>query len=141
LIGLMAATMFAFVACDDEPTQQEANEEFCDATAEFVASLRVVEDLDRDSTLEEIEEARDRVVNAHDAMIAASQDVVDTRLDEFEEAWEELRDAVQDLDADATLDQALDDIDEELQNASTEAAQLLNDVNCSGVGDEGDSEE
>ena len=39
LAGLLAASMFAFVACDDEPTQEEANQEFCDDTAELIASL------------------------------------------------------------------------------------------------------
>ena len=43
LVSLLAASMFAFIACDDEPTQQEANEQFCDDMAEFVASLRVAE--------------------------------------------------------------------------------------------------
>jgi hypothetical protein len=134
LVGLLTASMLAFVACDDEPTQQEANEDFCDATAELVASLRNIQDLDSDSTLEEIEDARERTRDAREAMIATSEDVVDARLDDFNEAWDALGDAIDDLDEGATLSDALDDLDDEIQDVSSEAAQLLNDVDCGGSG-------
>lgn len=134
LVSLLAASMFAFIACDDEPTQQEANEQFCDDTAEFIASLRVVRDLDSDATLEEIEAARDRVKAAHDAMIGSSVGVVEAQLDDFEEAWAELETAVDDLEADATLEEALGQVDDEVENASTTASQVLNDVDCGGAG-------
>ena len=141
LLGLFTASVLVFVACDDEPTQQEANEQFCDDTAEFIASLRVIRDLDPESTIEEIQEARDRAVDAHEDMVASAEGVVDARLDDLQTAWADLQSAVQGLDDDATLEQALDDVDDELDEASSEAAQVLNDVDCSGVGSEGDSEE
>src|SRR5262245_20050840 len=142
LAGLLTASTIAFVACDDEPTQQEANEDFCDATAEMVASLRNIQDLDSDSTLDEIEDARARARDAHENMVATASGVVDARLDDFNEAWDALEQAVDDLDEGATLSEALDDLQDEIDDVSTEAAELLNDVDCSGVGDsESNSEE
>jgi predicted nucleic acid-binding Zn-ribbon protein len=141
LAGLLAASMFAFVACDDEPTQQEANEQFCDDVAELVASLRAIEDLNADSTLEEIDAARERARDAREDMIASATDVVEVELDEFNEAWDALQEAVDDLDEGSTLSDALDELEDEIQDVSTEASQLLNDVDCSGVGSEGNSDE
>jgi hypothetical protein len=141
LAGLMAATMFAFVACDDEDTQQAANEQFCDDTAELVASLRAIQDLDADSTIEEIDDARARARDAHEDLVASAEDVLDARLDDFNAAWDALGQAIDDLDEGSTLSQALDDLEDEIQDVSTEASQLLNDVDCSGVGSESNSEE
>jgi predicted nucleic acid-binding Zn-ribbon protein len=141
LAGLLTASMVAFVACDDEPTQQQANEDFCDAAAELVASLRNIQDLDSDSTLDEIDDARARARDAREDMIAAAGGVVEAKLDEFNDAWDALQQAVDDLDEGATLDEALDDLQDEIDDVSTEAAQLLNDVDCSGVGSEGNSDE
>lgn len=141
LAGLLMASMVAFVACDDEPTQQEANEDFCDATSELVASLRNIQDLDSDSTLDEIEDARTRARDARENMIAAASGVTEARLDEFNEAADVLQQAVDDLDEGATLSDALDDLQDEIDDVATEAAQLLNDVDCSGVGSEGNSDE
>lgn len=139
--GLMAATMLGFVACDDEDTQQAANEQFCDDTAEMVASLRAIQDLDADSTIEEIDAARERARDAHEDLVASAEGVVDARLDDFNAAWDALAQAVDDLDEGATLSEALNDLEDEIQDVSTEASQLLNDVDCSGVGSEGNSEE
>ena len=141
LAGLLTASTLAFVACDDEPTQQEANEDFCDATAELVASLRNIQDLDSDSTLDEIDDARARARDAREDMIASAAGVVEAQLDDFDEAWDALQQAVDDLDEGATLSEALDDVQDEIDDVASEAAQLLNDVDCSGVGSEGNSDE
>lgn len=130
LAGLMVASMFAFIACDDEPTQDEANQEFCDDTAEFIASLRVIRDLDADSTIEEVEDARERARDAYANMIESSAGVVDERLDDMEAAWAELERAVNDIDDDSSLEDALGSVDDELEEAALQASQILNDVTC-----------
>jgi hypothetical protein len=138
LAGLLTASMLAFVACDDEPTQQEANEQFCDDAAELVASLRVIRDLDRDSTLDEVEEARDRAQQAWDNMIASAEGVVDVRLDDAQQAYDDLIAAVDEIDSEDTIGEALESVDDEVENLAKQTSTLLNDVNCGGVGGEGD---
>ena len=133
MTGLLMVSMFAFVACDDEPTQAEANEEFCDDVAELIASLRVIRDLDANSTFEEVEEARDRARDAYARMVESSEDVVEARLDDLDAANEELQRAVNDIDEDSTIGDALDSVDEELEEVAKQAAQILNDVDCSGI--------
>jgi hypothetical protein len=132
LMGVLTASAMFFVACDDEPTQAEANEQFCDDTAEFIASLRVIRDLDANSTFEEVEEARDRARDAYARMIESSEGVVDARLDDLEAANQELQQAVNDIDEDTTLGDALDSVDEELEEVASQASQILNDVDCAG---------
>jgi hypothetical protein len=137
---MAAAALVA--ACDDEDTQQRANERFCDDTAELVASLRVIRDLDADTaTIEEIEDARDRAQEAYDDLIESAADVVDVRLDELNEAYAELRQAVIAIDDDSTIPDALDDVDDELEAVALEASQVLNQVDCSDVGSESQSDE
>jgi hypothetical protein len=142
LAGLLMASMFAFIACDDEPTQQEANEQFCDDVAELIASLRVIRDLDRNSTIEEVEDARDRAQNAYDNMIASAEGVVEANLDAVEQAYDDLLAAINEVNDEDTLEDALDEVDDELEELALQTSQLLNDVSCSGVGgSEGNSQE
>ena len=136
LMGVLTASAMVLVACDDEDTQAEANEQFCDDTAEFIASLRVIRDLDANSTFEEVEEARDRARDAYARMIESSEDVVDARLDDLEAANQELQRAVNEIDEDSTIGDALDSVDEEIEEVATEASQILNDVDCSGISEQ-----
>lgn len=134
LIGLLAASMFAFVACDDEDTQQEANEQFCDDTAELIASLRVIRELDSDSTIEEIEEARDRARTAYENVLESSVDVVESDLQALQDAFDELQAAIDDIDEGTSIGDALDQVDNEVEAFTQEAAKILNDVDCGSVG-------
>jgi len=139
LIGVLTASMI--VACDDKPTQQEANEQFCDDTAELIASLRVIRDLDRNSSIEEVQAARDRARNAYANMIESSAGVVDARLDDLNSAYDELQAAVDDIDESDSIGDALDSVNDELEAVAQEASKILNDVDCSGVGSESQSDE
>ena len=132
LAGLLAASMI-IAACDDEPTQQEANEQFCDDTAEFIASLRVIRDLDADSTIDDVEEARERAREAFENMVESSAGVTEARLDDLEDAYDELRRAVDDIDDESTVGDALESVDDELEEVAVATALIYNDVNCGGA--------
>jgi len=135
-IGLVAAAIVV-AACDDEDTQQRANEQFCDDAAELIASLRVIRDLDADTaTIDEIEDARDRARDAYEDMINSAANVVDLRLDELGEAYDELQRAIRAIDDESTIPEALDAVDDELEAVALETAKVLNKVDCSGVGSE-----
>jgi hypothetical protein len=130
-VGVLVCAAMALAACDDEPTQAEANEDFCDAMADYIAALRDVRDLDDDVSVEEFEETRSRAEDAYEAMIQASAGVVEVRLDELEESREDLQAAYDDVSQDASVGEALEEVDDEIANVAREASQVLNDVSCS----------
>jgi hypothetical protein len=129
-IGLAAFAMFAFSACDEEPTQAEANEQFCDSVGDFVGALRNMRDIDKNSTNEEFEQARDDLDESYEAMIASAAAVAEVRIDDLVEAREELRSAVDDLSGDLTLEESLEAVDDEVEAVALETSQVLNDVDC-----------
>jgi len=135
LIGIVAIAiaMFAFTACDDEPTQAEANERFCDSVGDLSAALRNLRDLDSDTTVEEYQDERDQVTESYEAMIEAAASVVGLRLEDLEESRDDLQDALDDVPEDATLGEALEAVDDEVDNVARELSQVLNDVDCSGL--------
>jgi sirohydrochlorin ferrochelatase len=131
-LGVVMLAAFVFAACEDEPTQAEANERFCDSVGDLVAAFRNLEDLDRNSTIEEVQDERDQVVESWDAMIDAAAGVASVRLDELNDAWDDLQAAIDDVSDEATLGEALDSVDDEIANVTSELSQVLNDVDCGG---------
>ena len=75
-------------------------------------------------------------------MITSGQQVRDVRLDEFQAANEAFREAVDDIDDEATFQEARDSIRDEAEEVSVQLSQVLNDVNCgSGQGAQENSDE
>jgi hypothetical protein len=115
MIGLAATAVLALLlsACDDEPTQEEAEDQFCSDVGDFLAALGELRDVDSDTPIDELEDAND-----------------------------ELRATIDDISDDATLGEALDQIDTAVEDFSVELSQVLNDVNCgSGQGGQETSDE
>jgi hypothetical protein len=132
ILALAVLPTFASTGCEDEPTEAEANEQFCDSAGDLIAALRNLRDLDRNSTVEEFQDARDQVATSYDAMIQAAADVAEVRLDELAEARDDLQAAIDDVPEDAMLGEALGAVDDEVDNVTSELSQVLNDVNCGG---------
>ena len=130
LVGMMALSSLALAACDDKPTQEEANKQFCDDMGEFVASLRALRQLDSNSTIDEINAARDRTRESYDRLIASSKDVAHSRLDDLQKARDNLQKAVDDIKPDATISEALSSVDDEIDDVAKAAAQVFNDADC-----------
>ena len=133
--AIVVLGLFAFE--DDEPTQEEANEQFCDDVGEFTAAVAELRDVDRDTPIEEFEETRDIVRQRYDAMIESARGLTDVRLDDLEEANNDLRAAVDDIDDDASLQEALDSIEDEADEVATQIGQLLVGVEGCGSGQGG----
>ena len=137
-----AASLLLLGACDDEPTEETAQEEFCDDVGAFLASLGELRDVDSDTSVEDFEAAREGVVVSYENMVASAQQLRDVRLDDLEQANANLRAAIDDIDDDASLQEARDSIQEESEQVSKELSQLLNDVDCgSGQGGQENSDE
>jgi hypothetical protein len=141
-VAATAGLALLLAACDDEPTEEEANEAFCNDVGDFLAALGELRDVDEDTSVEEFEETRELVRTTYEDMIQSAQGVRNARIDELNEANENLRAAVDDIDDDASLQEGLDSIEEEADAVSEEVAQMFNDVQCgSGQGGEEDREE
>jgi hypothetical protein len=137
-----AAAMLLLAACDDEPTQEEAEEQFCDDVGALGAALGELRDVDNETSVEDFEAARESVRNAYDNVITSAQQLREVRLDDLQEANDNLRAAIDDIDDDASLDEALSSIDEEVEEVTLQLSQVLNDVNCgSGQGGQERSDE
>jgi hypothetical protein len=142
-IGAVAAASLVLLgACDDEPTQEAAEEAFCDDAGVFLASLGALRDVDSDTSVEDFDTAREDVRVSYENLVASAQELRDVRLDDLEQANDDLRNAIDDIDDDASLQEALDSIDDEAEEVSLQLSQVLNDVNCgSGQGGQENSDE
>ncbi len=87
---------------DDEPTQVQAQEQFCDDVGAYLAALGALRDVDRNTPIEEFEDAREDVRITYENMIASAQQLPEVRLDDLQEANDNLRAAVDDIDDEAT---------------------------------------
>lgn len=115
---------------DDDPTQADANEQFCDDVGVFSAALGDLQDLDGDTPIDEFQENREQVRIAYDNMIQSAFQVKDARVDDLEEANNQLQAAIDDIDDDATLQEAKDAIEDEANEVSKQLGQMLNNVEC-----------
>jgi hypothetical protein len=137
-----AALLLLAAACDDEPTQQEAEDQFCDDAGEFLAALGALRDVDKDTTVDEFDQLRENARTSYDNMIASAEELRYSRLSELEDAKSGLDQAIDDIDDDATLQEARASIEEEVDNVALEVSQALNDVDCgSGQGAQERSDE
>jgi hypothetical protein len=133
LIAVVAILTFGIVVAlveDDEPTQAQAEEQFCDDVGAYLASLGALRDVDVNTPIEEFEDAREDVRTTYENMINSAQQLREARIDELEQANANLEAAIGDIDDEATLQQALDSIKDEADQVAEEISQLLNDVNC-----------
>ena len=137
-----AASLLLLSACDDEPTEEQAQEDFCDDAGAFLAALGALRDVDSDTSVEDFEDIREDVRTTYDNMVASAEQLREVRLDDLEQANANLRSAVDDIDDEASLEDARDSIQEEVEQFSEELSQVLNDVDCgSGQGAQENSDE
>ena len=140
---MAAATLLVLLsACDDEPTQAEAEEQFCDDVGAFLASLGALRDVDDDTSVDDFEQARENARTAYDNMIASAEQLREVNVEELQEANDNLRAAIDDIDDDATLQEARDSIEDEADEVAVQVSQILNDTDCgSGQGGQERSDE
>jgi hypothetical protein len=137
-----AASLLLLSACDDEPTEEQAQEDFCDDAGEFLAALGALREVDGDTSVEDFEDIREDVRITYENMIASAAELREVRLDELNQANENLRGAIDDIDDDASLQEALSSIEEEADEVVLQLSQAFNDAECgSGQGAQENSDE
>jgi hypothetical protein len=134
-VGIAAMLILGLVAFeDDEPTQEEANEQFCEDVGEFIAALGELRDVDEDTEIEDFEETREIVVERYEAMIQSAANLREAKIEDVEEANEELRAAIDDISDEQSFEEALDSIEDEADELATQVSQLLAETESCGSG-------
>lgn len=137
-----AGLLLLLAACEDEPTQAEAEQQFCDDVGAYLAALGALRDIDKSTTVDEFDQLRENVKTTHANMVASAEELKDVRLDDLEEAEDNLRSAIDDIDDDQSLQEARGSIQDEVDEVAKQMSQVLNDVDCgSGQGGQEQSDE
>ena len=90
---------------DEEPSTEEATTEVCDAREDLDRTLTDLGNLDP-TDRSQLEDARQEISNDVDELSSAGQALAESEWDNFEQAWENLRDTVDSLDQDTTFAEA-----------------------------------
>jgi hypothetical protein len=127
---LVGAGAGALAGCgDDEPSTEEATTEVCDARQNLDDTLTDVERLDP-TDRSDLTDAREEISNDVEELGSAGRVLAESEWDNFEDAWNNLRTTVDDLDQDTTFAEAreqLSSASEELTNAWDE---FISRVDC-----------
>ncbi len=133
-IGLLMGGILIFAlfcaGCATE-TVPDAEAELCSDLVELNASLARLESLNTSSTMDEFRSAADQVRDDMQQVRSNAADVQEARADELVAAQENLDRAIQDVPGDATLEQALATVRDELAVVRVERDQYFADLGCS----------
>ena len=127
---LVGAGAGALAGCgDDEPSTEEATTEVCDARQNLDDTLTDLERLDP-TDRSDLTDAREEISNDVEELGSAGRVLAESEWDNFEDAWNNLRTTVDDLDQDTTFAEAREQLSsagEELTNAWDE---FISRVDC-----------
>jgi hypothetical protein len=127
---LVGAGAGALAGCgDDEPSTEEATTEVCDARQNLDDTLTDLERLDP-TDRSDLTDAREEISNDVEELGSAGRVLAESEWDNVEDAWNNLRTTVDDLDQDTTFAAAREQLSsagEELTNAWDE---FISRVDC-----------
>jgi hypothetical protein len=104
LLPLALAVALLTVACST--SVDEAEEAYCDSVQTWFNALTVVRALTPTSTVDESKEAVEAMESAYDDVVAAAEDYSDARISEIESALEDFGRAIEEIPDSATLVEA-----------------------------------
>jgi hypothetical protein len=120
----------ALAGCgDDEPSTEEATADVCDARENLDDTLTELGRLDP-TDRSELADAREEISNDVEELGDAGRVLAESQWDSVEEAWNNLRNTVDDLDQDTTFAEAREQLSsagEDLTNAWDE---FVSNVDC-----------
>jgi hypothetical protein len=113
LMLVVTFSVLLLAACQPVSPEQ-ANADFCASLVAYEASLAGVASLTPESTVEEAEEAFGAVIDARDDVADAARILVDVNMDAVDEAYEDLDDAIRDIEQSESVGDAVTTIQEQL---------------------------
>lgn len=126
-ISFFAATMTSAVAHAQQSKQEEA---FCTALTRFHADLTTLQQIEPSSTMAELRAASDRVAKDADEVQKTAHKIKSPAAKQFTNSTRQLRDKVQALPQNMTVNQAKSRIDDDLKNVQQSAQRLATESGC-----------
>jgi hypothetical protein len=128
-VAAAVALLLSLAACGD--SDEENTEQACDALADFEQSVASAEStIKPGATIEQLQDARDDVVDSWDSLQDDLEDVAQDRVDDLESAVDDFEKAVGDIDSDSTLSGALNSLSEEAAAVQTQRQALNDSLDC-----------
>lgn len=140
-VGLSAMLAVGLAACGDED-ELSAEEQYCTDLVELETSVDELLALrPATATIDEINEARDAVREDIENLADAADEVGSTRIDDLNEAYENLDGAIDDLSGDDTIPQALQGLRPDIEAVVAARQEVFSEINCAEVAVESNEDE
>ena len=108
LLGLVVLLLFPLVSCGT--TVDSAKADFCDDLGAFGQSLAGLRGINAGSTKDDLQDATKDAQKAWDNLKDSASKLEGVQLDAVEDAFDDLKDSIQDVPDDATLAEGLADV-------------------------------
>jgi hypothetical protein len=113
-----------------QPTQEQAQAQLCQNLDELGVALQNMAALNASSSVGDIRDARDQVQSAMDNVRNSANQVANVRLENLNTAYNNLDQTVQALPNDASVPEALQTIQPEVQDVRDARQNLSTELNC-----------
>lgn len=134
VIGMIAVLGIVAAACDDDesPSTGEANQQLCSDLSALDSALAALGATitNPNSTVEQLNSDRDAVNDAVSAVDSSAEGVSEAVTSDLDSAYSALDQAIQDIPDDATLVQAVDTLQTEVQAVLAAEAQIFSELGC-----------
>jgi len=133
LAVLIAVVGIVAIACGGNgESTADAEAQLCGDIAGLGASVTAFAALGLDSTVDEVEAARDGVVEAREKVDESAESAGEARVSDADSAVADLEQAVDDVPEDATIAEAVESVQTQVLAVDAAALQLFSDLDCAG---------
>ncbi|MFE5335021.1 hypothetical protein ACFQ8E_03815 [Isoptericola sp. NPDC056573] len=129
----LGATALLLAGCGESSTDAMGDDttQTCEDLSAYTDALRnLAGTLGPDSSVEDVQAARDQAAEAQRTLHESLAEVSDDRTDDVEQAWDALVTAFGQVDDDATLAEAADSLRDEAQGVVDATASVREDLDC-----------
>jgi chaperonin cofactor prefoldin len=132
ILVLGAAVLLLCAAGCTQPSPEEAKTQFCTDMADFETALEELQSLNETANVGEVRAAEDNVTQAWNNVKNSAQTVGEVNTDQLEAAYNDLDKAVQDLPADITVQEAMQQLQPQIDAVKQAWQQVFSSANCGG---------
>lgn len=130
-MALGTSMMMLGLAGCSSPSPQENVSQACEAADAFGASLQEMRSsLTPEATVDELRTARKELTDSYEDLLKESGDVAEDRLEELDNNVDGFRDAVDQVDDDTKVPDAVDSLRNEASDVETAVDNLRSELNC-----------
>lgn len=130
-MALGTSMMMIGLAGCSSPTPQENVSQACEAADAFGTALQEVRSsLMPEATVDELRTARNQLADSYEDLLKESGDVAEDRLEELDTNVDGFRDAVDEIDDDTKVPDAVDSLRNEANDVETAMDNLRSELNC-----------